>query len=141
MFWCGERCEKSAASSKQSRNLKSIKSKHPTRQLFGMIICCLLRTQHKISCGKALKAGEAREVMKEMQKGEALVGDDEDDEGEDLSASVARWMAEQEREHHLFAWSGQKHVFYFYFAIFSQTLLRTFGPLFKVELIEPLACP
>ena len=38
---------------------------------------------------------EAREVMKEMQQGEVAPDEDEED-GEDLAASVARWMAEQD---------------------------------------------
>lgn len=46
---------------------------------------------------QGLSEDQAREVMKEMQKGENLEGDDEEEgEGEDLSTSVARWMSEQE---------------------------------------------
>ena len=36
-------------------------------------------------------------MAKEMQQGEKLEGDDDDEgEGEDLAASVARWMREQD---------------------------------------------
>jgi len=36
-------------------------------------------------------------MAKEMQQGEKLEGDDDDEgEGEDLGASVARWMSEQD---------------------------------------------
>lgn len=46
---------------------------------------------------QGLNEDQAREMAKEMQQGEKLEGDDDDEgEGEDLGASVARWMSEQE---------------------------------------------
>eukprot|EP00438_Fugacium_kawagutii_P009297 Skav235247 [mRNA] locus=scaffold3995:332260:334398:+ [translate_table: standard] len=45
--------------------------------------------------GSAKKCS-AREMVKVMQEGEHLEGDDEDDAEEDLAASVVRWMNEQE---------------------------------------------
>lgn len=46
---------------------------------------------------QGLNEDQAREMAKEMQQGEKLEGDDDDEgEGEDLAASVARWMSEQE---------------------------------------------
>ena len=36
-------------------------------------------------------------MAKEMQQGEKLEGDDDDEgDGDDLSASIARWMSEQD---------------------------------------------
>lgn len=46
---------------------------------------------------QGLNEDQAREMAKEMQQGEKLEGDDDDEgEREDLGASVARWMSEQE---------------------------------------------
>lgn len=40
---------------------------------------------------------KAREMVKVMQEGENLEGDDDDEaEGEDLAASIVRWMSEQD---------------------------------------------
>lgn len=41
-----------------------------------------------------LGRGQAREVMKEMQKGEEVEREEEEDD-EDLATSVERWMKEQ----------------------------------------------
>eukprot|EP00435_Cladocopium_sp_Y103_P045494 s1365_g13.t1 len=48
---------------------------------------------------QGLSEDQAREMAKEMQQGEKLEGDDDDDgEGEDLGASIARWMSEQDEK-------------------------------------------
>lgn len=48
---------------------------------------------------QGLNEDQAREMAKEMQQGEKLEGDDDDEgDGDDLSASIARWMSEQDEK-------------------------------------------